>query len=280
MNTYEAMEDIRGMLGEGIAAHWTDLMILRALERVQLQMYRKMSMTMGDWFVKKSDALTPNGSGQVSLPSDCAKPIYLEEVTSGYEIPFSVTVRQRGALRQPAAGRGVCQTQGFLLEDVIEINKDGYSNQVYLWYERKCPGLHAGTAAAGGAGSLTLQDAMGASLVDDWYNGLVIEVVGGTGAGTRTTISDYAGSTRVCTLAAGTFGADSVYGIVPIVPEDCHDAWELRTLMQLASKPGAVVNDEHLKWIAGVEKRAWDSFEEWIETRVKNSRYVMRRDEE
>jgi hypothetical protein len=84
----------------------------------------------------------------------------------------------------------------------------------------------------------------------------------------------------VCTLAAGTFGSDSVYGIVPIVPEDCHDAWELRALMQLASKPGAVVNDEHLKWIAGVEKRAWDSFEEWIETRVKNSRYVMRRDEE
>jgi hypothetical protein len=68
-----------------------------------------------------------------------------------------------------------------------------------------------GTATAGGAGTMTL--AVGESAIDDIYNGYTLVCTAGTGSGTTTTISDYVGSTRVATTAAGTFDGTSVYHI-------------------------------------------------------------------
>lgn len=57
---------------------------------------------------------------------------------------------------------------------------------------------HGGTAQAGGASTITL--ASGASAVDDNYNGFVLEIESGTGAGQVKKISDYVGSTKVATV--------------------------------------------------------------------------------
>ena len=58
---------------------------------------------------------------------------------------------------------------------------------------------HTGTATAGGASSITL--AAGASAVDDAYNGMPIDLTGGTGNGQKNLIIDYVGSTKVATVA-------------------------------------------------------------------------------
>lgn len=56
-----------------------------------------------------------------------------------------------------------------------------------------------GTAQAGASGTITL--ASGASAVDDAYNGRIITIVAGTGAGQAPRlISDYVGSTKVATV--------------------------------------------------------------------------------
>ena len=72
-----------------------------------------------------------------------------------------------------------------------------------------------GTAQAGAAGSITL--ASGASAVDDYYNGMVISITGGTGSGSKGIITDYVGSTKVATVqkstAAFTPAASSTYSI-------------------------------------------------------------------
>lgn len=72
-----------------------------------------------------------------------------------------------------------------------------------------------GTATAGGAGTITL--AAGASAVDDFYNGMVISITGGTGNGHIGLITDYVGSTKVATVQASTAtfvpGASSAYSI-------------------------------------------------------------------
>jgi hypothetical protein len=55
-----------------------------------------------------------------------------------------------------------------------------------------------GTAQAGASTSITL--AAGSSATDDFYNGLYIEITGGTGSGQIKQITDYVGSTKVATV--------------------------------------------------------------------------------
>lgn len=58
--------------------------------------------------------------------------------------------------------------------------------------------VETGTAQAGAAGTITL--AAGESAVDDFFNGAVIFLTGGTGIGQYRKISDYVGSTKVATI--------------------------------------------------------------------------------
>ena len=72
-----------------------------------------------------------------------------------------------------------------------------------------------GTAQAGAAGSITLES--GASSTNDFYNGMVITLTGGTGDGSKGIITDYVGSTKVATVqkstAAFTPDGTSTYSI-------------------------------------------------------------------
>jgi hypothetical protein len=56
----------------------------------------------------------------------------------------------------------------------------------------------SGTATAGGANSITL--AAGSSAVNNFYNGMILRITAGTGAGTVALITGYVGSTKVATL--------------------------------------------------------------------------------
>lgn len=72
--------------------------------------------------------------------------------------------------------------------------------------------LHSGTASAGAAGTITLQNS--ASALADFYNGSVIQIIGGTGAGQSRIITDYAVTTFITNVAPNwitTPGSDSVY---------------------------------------------------------------------
>src|SRR3990167_9634898 len=74
---------------------------------------------------------------------------------------------------------------------------------------------HSGTAAAGGASSITL--AAGASAVDDAYNTMTVRLTGGTGSGQERIISDYVGATKVATVSvawATAQDATSTYNII------------------------------------------------------------------
>lgn len=55
-----------------------------------------------------------------------------------------------------------------------------------------------GTAAAAAAGSITL--AAGASAVDNFYRGMVVEITAGTGIGQRRHVRSYNGTTKVATI--------------------------------------------------------------------------------
>lgn len=57
-----------------------------------------------------------------------------------------------------------------------------------------------GTAAAGTNNTTHITLAAGASAVDDYYNGMVIQFTAGTGSGLHNIITDYNGTTRVATV--------------------------------------------------------------------------------
>lgn len=76
--------------------------------------------------------------------------------------------------------------------------------------------IRANTAQAGAAGTITLDAS--ASATDDFYNGNLIHITGGTGAGQARVISDYVGSSKVASVAenwATNPSSDSVFQIVP-----------------------------------------------------------------
>lgn len=73
-----------------------------------------------------------------------------------------------------------------------------------------------GTLQAGGAGTATLDASASAS--NDYYNGDILMLVGGTGAGQSRVISDYVGATKVASLISGwSVNPDSTtrYVIIP-----------------------------------------------------------------
>lgn len=67
-------------------------------------------------------------------------------------------------------------------------------------YPVRCGTVATGTAADGGAATLTL--AAGSTIVDDEYMGYILQLTGGTGSGQAARIIDAAASTRVLTVQA------------------------------------------------------------------------------
>ena len=82
------------------------------------------------------------------------------------------------------SGHGISAVQGATGLDI-----DGIIGQHYQ---------RTGTAQAGGASSITLDAS--ASATNDYYNGSVIEIIAGTGAGQARVITDYDGGTLVATV--------------------------------------------------------------------------------
>src|SRR3990167_2442587 len=89
------------------------------------------------------------------------------------------------------------------------------------------------TATAGGASSITLDAS--ASATNDYYNGALIMLVGGTGAGQARTITDYVGSTLVATVNKSWATNPASGSVFAIIPGD--DPWEIAPGAELAALP-------------------------------------------
>lgn len=93
-----------------------------------------------------------------------------------------------------------------------------------MWYNWKVPWLLTGIATAGSATTITLASNAWVDRRDDYYNNIDMELVSGTGSGEgSSTISDYAGSTRVATWHKSTNPDDtSIYAMISPIPEKYH----------------------------------------------------------
>lgn len=89
------------------------------------------------------------------------------------------------------------------------------------------------TATAGGASTITLDAS--ASATNDYYNGALIMIVGGTGAGQARVITDYVGGTQVATVNKAWATNPAAGSVFVILPGD--DPWEIAPGAELAALP-------------------------------------------
>lgn len=104
-----------------------------------------------------------------------------------------------------------------------------------------------GTAQAGGAADITLD--AGASATNDAYNGMLIQILAGTGAGQSRVITDYVGATKVASVAAWGTAPDntskfSITQYTEASPK--HAKWKVIRIVSGTGVPGDTVLLERL----------------------------------
>lgn len=265
MNSYHMVLDVRDNIGEDTAAHWGANDVLRKLNSAQRKVANLFILSQGDWLIKSAD-LTPVAS-VITLPTDCAKPVYMEETSSGYPITLKGNIRDRAATRISGANIYEGAVEAYMLKDTIEVNQSGYTTGVTLWYQQRIPDMHTGAAAAGSASTLQFELANEPRRVDDYYNGVSIEVIDGTGTGIISDISDYVGLTYTATIT-GTPAAADKYGTVSELPEEAHDLIVLEASCMLLAKPSSSIEPNIFKQVLERTRQARVDLEEWVSTRV------------
>lgn len=269
-NAFQMFLDLRSNIGEdfGSEQHWTDRRLLSALNAAQLQVALMISKAQGDWLIK-SASVTPS-NGKITLPSDCVRPVYLEQTEQGYPIPFDMTVRERRVSRPIGASIDLnFYAEGYFEDSYITINQDSFTDACTLWYEKRVPDLHFGTAATGtGALALVLDAGNVPSFVDDYYNNVTVETMNTTDyyVKLRSTISDYTASTKTCVIT-GTATAADYYGTISLLPEETHELIVIMATAKVLSKPSSSIDpNDRNNWLTEA-KVLRKEIEEWLSTR-------------
>jgi len=277
MNSFYMFLDIRENLGEAFdtESHWKDADILRKMNSSQRRIAGIMSLAGGDWWVT-STTLTPSDS-KITLPSNCVKPVYLEETTNTTPIRLQgVTVRERmvGRTIGSTLGGGGC-LEAYLEDLYLVVNQDSYSNGVTLWYEKRVPDLALGIIATGAASALTMDSGQNPSFVDDYYNGVTVETMGTTNyeVKIRSTVSDYTAATSIMTVT-GTPTAADLYGTISLLPEEAERLLVLDATLMLAAKASSSLDPKYFEY--WMEEKRWEekAFKSWLPRRVATTSRV------
>lgn len=269
MNAKEQIDFVRDMIGEDVAAHWSNVKLLKRLNAAQERIALRVAQTAGQWLVK-SASVTPSAS-VITLPEDCGKPIYLEETSSGEPINWLGSVTHRRVSRGVGAAVSSGTLESYPLAATLEVNQASYTTACTLWYQRRVPKLHAGDASAAAATSLTLAADENRMYLVDYYNGLVVEQYNAAWAtatvvGFRSTISAYTAA-GACTVV-GTPTNAYAYGMISALPEETHLLMCYMAAADAVLKPSATIDEKTVDRIVAemkvMKKEVW----EWLESRV------------
>ena len=267
MDTYTMLQLQRDYIAEAVASHWEDVPLIHRLNVAQRRVAVLVQNYPGAWLQKSAD-LTPVAS-VITLPQDCAKPVYLEETSSGQPINWLGSVKQRRVSRRAGASLGYSGLlEAYAQRNTLVVNQEGYTTGVTLWYDVRVPDLIAGTASAGAALSLTFPVNANVKHIDDYYNGVAIEVDSGVGAGTvGDVITDYTGSSGAC-VVAGTYDNTSIFGTVSLLPEEAHPLIILEAALLALAKPSSNIDEKVFQYYTNEKREAKRELKEWLETRI------------
>jgi len=254
LNLYHIFYAVRRRLSEVTAAYWVDLEVYAAINKGLLDVASKSKclkkkVTVTTVASTQEYDLNDNSFGDIIDISDDGVSF---KINGSTYLPLKFTTRKELSLKTPGWRSVAASTPQKYYYDkpsktVGLYPKPNSSNvgaylDIFGYYRPRI--LHAGTAAAGTATALTLAAGSATvqvpSAVDDYYNGLYMEIYDGTGEGEIAEITDYVGSTRVCTVNFTTTpDATSIYGMVPEIPQEAHELLEPYALWKLLLKGGS-----------------------------------------
>lgn len=278
MNTYEMLELLRDNIGELVEKHWTDKLLLRRLNLEHREVAKMVLDSPGDLLLKKSASITAVAS-LITLPSDCVRPVYVEEVSSGRVIPIRGTVRERRLTRMAGTSLSSGTVEAYFFGNYLEVNQDGYGEAVYVWYQARIIDLHAGLCGTGtGAAAVVFEAAHWPSGANDYYNGAVVQVRDASDflLNVNEAIADYVGLTVTAVIAAPlvTPASGDFYGTVSALPEELHGLVVMRATVNALARPSSVFEKEIFSFWRAQLKDVQKEAEAFLATRLSGSTYT------
>jgi len=267
MNAKDALDLLRDNVNELTESHQKNLSLVKRLNIAQSRAARMFAMSSGQWLVKRA-TVTPVAS-VITLPADCSKPIYLEEVTSKIPIRWLSSVGYR-ALSRSNVDSSYDQKEVYPLARTLEVNADSYTTVCYLWYQQRVPDLITGLAGTGsGASALVLANDLNVHFLDDYYNGVTVEVIDQTSGivDISSEITDFTASNRTAVIT-GTPASGDTYGTISLLPQEAMDFIIAEATKMAIIKPSTTIDKEVIAYVRDEAHRARTELEDWIATRV------------
>lgn len=248
MQVNEIISLAREYIDEPVEADWSDSDLLSYVNVEHSHLFSLVRRMYEDWFGRESVFITKPDSVTYFLPIDCVTVRRVELIKSAAvsgSAPF-LTVNEELASPEevfPTLLNG--NTEGYFLWNeqlrftLQYLSDDG--RYIRLFYIPTAPELHRATALGGSATSITLGNSVASTTlgkirtINNYYTGMRIELISGTGAGQIGRVTAYNGATKVATIEGGWStppDTTTVYSIVSPIVADFHELLALGGAMR------------------------------------------------
>jgi len=234
------------------AADYSDANLLMFINSEHKNMFSKVRQTYEDWFGRETITQFTTNTLKYHLPLDVFMIRRVEVLPSGVSGTYpnlsydelngekylvdEISLDDQGQIYD-LSQRGVIGNAEayYIYENTINFTNGtdtSSSRHFRIYYIPTAPNLHKATAITGSSNSITLGVSGAATTLgtvsptNNYYSGMNIEIISGTGAGQLNKIIQYVGSTRIATVAFNwntTPDATSVYSINSPIPDDFHE---------------------------------------------------------
>jgi hypothetical protein len=241
---------------------WTQAELMMYLNQEHRHLFSKIRNLYEDWFMRDKVFPLVTNQYKYQLPRDCVNPRRIEylnaqgvsgsapdyvvnETMANPEEVQEVMLSGKDNLRYYTSSNRVIGTTGYYLMDrTLQLLDDSRVNPSYycrIYYLPTAPDLHRAVAQGAGASTLTLGSntattTLGTvSNIDNYYKGMWVEIIHGTGKGQLRFITAYNGATGVATLDEPWVtvpNSASHYSIVSPIIEDFQELLALGTTMR------------------------------------------------
>ncbi len=274
MNAYDMLQLLRDNIHEATATHWSDVNLVRRLNQAQNRVAQLVAMSPGQWLVKSKSVTASNSV--ITLPDDCSKPLYLEDA-NGNPIHWLGSVTHRRVSRAAGTSIDIGAREAYPLMSTIEVNEDSFGDTCTLWYLRRVPNLHTGTAGTNsGSSALEFDSDLNLVYLDDYYNDVTVEVIDQSSGivDIRSTISDYVASTRIATIS-GIPSSGDLYGTISVLPEETHDLIVVWATVLALMKPASEIDENVRKYYQLDLRSEKTTVTEWLASRIPGDGVIV-----
>lgn len=232
----DLIEFTRFLIAEKTSRHFRNGHLNSCLSAAQNRIAAMLRKEDAGFFETYQDYDAVANQGNYSLPSFFKSPVLVERVDGNYASnPKRIPHRRE---KEPAS-RSSNTTWDIKGSEIWFYPAPTSATPDYrLWYKHSLPDMLYGPVGTVSGTSCQLAQAADAEddyrlaiAVDDYYNGLTIEMIDGDEIGETRTVSDYDGDTRVITLSSAFSGDPSPGEIISSHIQIPEDMWECLGLM-------------------------------------------------